>query len=101
MYPFVVRAYSISTYSSPLTHVALPPYSPKASEKSGASGDLPFHMTPSFASGNVFTSSMLDTLVCQSYYNENVINVLRLLVEGGGDFDDEWLSKVRRERLGD
>ena len=55
-------------------------------------------MTPSFASGNVFTSSMLDTLVCQSYYNENVINVLRLLVEGGGDFDDEWLSKVRRER---
>ena len=62
--------------------------------KMGRVQSIPFHVTPSFASGNVFTSSMLDTLVCQSYYNPNLVEVIRLLVEGGGDFDAAWLQKI-------
>jgi len=45
-------------------------------------GDMDFKFTPQFASGALFTSSLLDTLICQAFYNPRIINVLNQLVSG-------------------
>ena len=39
-------------------------------------------MAPPFAAGYVYTSAMLDTIVCQSYYNPNLFSILRSLLGG-------------------
>lgn len=37
---------------------------------------------PSFAAGNLFTTSFLDSIVCQSYYNPLIIKVINELISG-------------------
>ncbi|KAG2183105.1 hypothetical protein INT44_006086 [Umbelopsis vinacea] len=37
-------------------------------------------LRPSFMSGNVYTSSMLDTIICQCYYNTHLRDVLSQLI---------------------
>jgi potassium large conductance calcium-activated channel subfamily M alpha protein 1 len=54
-------------------------------ESTSSSGDYKF--TPQFASGSLFTSSLLDTIVCQSFYNPQIIDVIAKLVSGGDDMD--------------
>ena len=42
-------------------------------------------MAPPFAAGFVYTSAMLDTMVCQSYYNPNLFSILRTLLGGSSE----------------
>ena len=53
------------------------------------------HHSPVFASGNTFTSSMLDTLVCQAYYNPHIITILHRLVAASDDTEEaKWNEKI-------
>jgi hypothetical protein len=47
-----------------------------------ASGEVHYRFTPQFASGALFTSSLLDTIVCQAFYNPLVIKVVNKLISG-------------------
>ena len=48
-----------------------------------------------FAAGSVYTSSMLDTLICQSFYNPQITNVLGQLVAGSDPrVTMEWDSSM-------
>ena len=47
-----------------------------------------FYMSPCFASGTAYTASILDTLVCQTYYNRDLLTIIRVLVCGGGALDE-------------
>ena len=40
------------------------------------------YLSPPFAAGHVYTASMLDTLVCQAFYNPHVITILSHIVGG-------------------
>jgi hypothetical protein len=40
------------------------------------------YLSPPFAAGHVYTASMLDTLICQAYYNPHIITILRQIVAG-------------------
>jgi hypothetical protein len=51
-------------------------------EFSLASGEVHYRFTPQFASGALFTSSLLDTIVCQAYYNPLIIKVVNKLISG-------------------
>jgi len=41
-----------------------------------------FTETPVFAQGQVYLSSIMDSLVCQAYYNPELITVLNILLIG-------------------
>ena len=60
-----------------------------------AGGEDQTYLAPPFAAGHVYTSSMLDTLVCQAYYNPHIITILRLLVAGEDpQASDAWNDKM-------
>lgn len=40
-------------------------------------------MTPLFASGEVYISSIIDTLTCQTYYNPHILTILQQILTGG------------------
>eukprot|EP00743_Colponemidia_sp_Colp-15_P011640 GILK01013041.1.p1 GENE.GILK01013041.1~~GILK01013041.1.p1 ORF type:complete len:1028 (+),score=175.67 GILK01013041.1:105-3086(+) len=42
--------------------------------------NLPFYMWPQFANGHVFFASALDTLLCQTFYNRFLLNILSSFV---------------------
>ena len=44
--------------------------------------NIEYKFTPQFASGALFTSSLLDTLVCQAFYNTKIIKVITELFSG-------------------
>jgi hypothetical protein len=46
-----------------------------------------YKFAPMFASGALFTSSLLDTIVCQSFFNPQVIKVLNQLISGPENID--------------
>ncbi len=47
----------------------------------GLSGaDIDYKFSPQFAAGILFTSSLLDTIVCQSFYNPQIIKVVNKFV---------------------
>ena len=46
---------------------------PELNKMGGGAADYKF--TPQFAAGNLFTSSLLDTIVCQAFYNPQIIKV--------------------------
>lgn len=46
------------------------------------STNIEYKFTPQFASGALFTSSLLDTLVCQAFYNTKIIKVIAELFSG-------------------
>lgn len=48
------------------------------------SADVNYKFTPPFASGVLFTSGMLDTLICQAFYNPRIIQILDQLINGQG-----------------
>jgi hypothetical protein len=45
--------------------------------------------SPLYASGRVFPSSMLDTLLCQTYFNPYIVEVVEKLVHRGLDVDEK------------
>jgi hypothetical protein len=42
--------------------------------------DDDYRFTPQFASGELFTSSLLDTIVCQAFYNPQIVAVVNKLI---------------------
>ena len=44
--------------------------------------DYGYDQTPIFAAGEVYSSSLMDSLVCQAWYNPALITVLKHLVIG-------------------
>ena len=59
-----------------------------------------------FASGAAYTSSMLDTLVCQAFYNPHIVTVLQQLVAGSDPeetarWDKEWEARGNTEKITD
>lgn len=46
------------------------------------SSDIDYKFTPNFACGMLFASSMLDAVVCQAFYNPQIISVLKKLISG-------------------
>ncbi|KAJ2412607.1 hypothetical protein GGI10_003585 [Coemansia sp. RSA 2530] len=42
-------------------------------------------LRPSFMSGRVYAPVMLDTLICQAYYNEHVLEIMQRLIFSHGD----------------
>ena len=47
-----------------------------------------YDQTPTFASGQVYLSSLMDSLICQAYYNPALITVLNKLIIGDTRKDD-------------
>lgn len=41
-----------------------------------------YDQTPTFASGEVYLSALMDSLICQAYYNPALITVLNKLIVG-------------------
>ena len=67
--------------------------------------DTDFKFTSQFASGLLFTSSMLDSIVCQAFYNPQIIRVLNKLISGTDHITDvpksnPLLSNSRRPVVG-
>ena len=56
-----------------------------------------YRMSPQFASGSLFTSSMLDTLICQQFYNPELTSIVAQLISG---MDREKESLYWRAILG-
>lgn len=54
------------------------------------SGDIDYKFTPEFASGALFSTSLLDTLVCQAFYNTKIIEVVNKLI---GSVDNRYLER--------
>eukprot|EP00948_MAST-09A_sp_MAST-9A-sp1_P003109 g3109.t1 len=55
-----------------------------------------FYLDPSFAAGQVFSSSIMDTLLCQSFYNPPVIEVVHQLMAGEDPvFAKQWNSQFQ------
>lgn len=53
---------------------------------------------PAFASGNIFTASMLDTAACQAFYNPNLLNIVRKLIAGDNQVEAErWQHAARKD----
>jgi hypothetical protein len=42
--------------------------------------DYKYDQTPVFASGEVYLSSLMDSLICQAYYNQALITVLKSMM---------------------
>ena len=40
-----------------------------------------YWLSPSFAVGEIFIGSMLDTLICQAFYNPFITNILKQLIK--------------------
>lgn len=45
--------------------------------------DIGYIASEPFASGEIYISTMLDTLICQAYYNPFIINILDQMIMGG------------------
>ena len=59
-----------------------------------------FYMSPCFASGTAYTASLLDTLVCQTYYNRDLLTIIRVLVCGGGALDEITTADQKKRKQG-
>jgi hypothetical protein len=59
------------------------------------SSDVDYKFTPQFSSGTLFATSMLDTLVCQSFYNTKIIDILNKFV--GGQFSVNPTDRTREQ----
>ncbi|KAL4469404.1 hypothetical protein ABPG74_004657 [Tetrahymena malaccensis] len=52
-----------------------------------------------FASGEIYISTMLDTLICQAYYNPFIINILDQLIMGGATHNPKFKKIYNNLRL--
>jgi hypothetical protein len=46
------------------------------------SSDIDYKFTPQFASGALFATSLLDTFVCQAFYNTKIVDIIQRMVTG-------------------
>lgn len=45
--------------------------------------EFKYELTPLFAAGEVYISSIIDTLTSQAYYNPHIVTILRQILTGG------------------
>ncbi|CAN0430323.1 unnamed protein product, partial [Ectocarpus fasciculatus] len=55
----------------------------------GIISEADYKFTPQFASGRLFTSSLLDTVLCQAFYNPQIVKVVNKLITGTDHKRDE------------
>lgn len=53
------------------------------------SNDIDYKFTPQFASGALFTTSLLDTLACQAFYNTKIVEVINKFVGFGVEYKEK------------
>lgn len=51
-----------------------------------------FRSTPQFAAGELFVSSLLDTVVCQAFYNPHIVNIINRLVISKDPYEDAAMT---------
>jgi hypothetical protein len=54
-----------------------------------------YDQTPVFASGEVYLSSLMDSLICQAYYNSALINVLKQLLIGDSKKSSQGSKRIK------
>uniref|UniRef100_A0A4W3GG77 Calcium-activated potassium channel subunit alpha-1-like n=1 Tax=Callorhinchus milii TaxID=7868 RepID=A0A4W3GG77_CALMI len=63
-------------------------------QESWDEADIDLYLTRPYASGCVFAANILNSLMCATYFNENILTLIRTLVTGGATHELE-------EQLGD
>ena len=60
-----------------------------------------FWLSEAFASGELYISSMLDTLVCQTFYNPYILNIIQqfLLGDAAFKFPNETTFKLKEKKI--
>ena len=60
-----------------------------------------YWLSPSFAVGEIFIGSMLDTLICQAFYNPFITNILKQLIIGsaGANFSVNFQNKFNDKKI--
>ena len=58
-----------------------------------------YEYTPLYASGEIFTPSIIDCLTCQSYFNPHIVTIIEMLL-GGQRFNAESKTKKLEEFYG-
>ena len=60
-----------------------------------------YWLSPSFAVGEIFIGSMLDTLICQAFYNPFITNILKQLIIGsaGANFGVNFQNKMNEKKI--
>jgi len=60
-----------------------------------------YRLSDQFAVGEIYTSSMLDTLMCQSFYNPYILNVLQQFILGSAasNYSPEVLKKLSDRKI--
>ena len=57
-------------------------------------GAISYAKTSVFSSGEVYVSSLIDTLTCQAYYNKHIITIIGQLINGGRNSLNHNLSYI-------
>ena len=60
-----------------------------------------YWLSPSFAVGEIFIGSMLDTLVCQAFYNPFITNIIKQLIMGssGSNYSINFQNKLNEKKI--
>ena len=60
-----------------------------------------FWLNQAFTSGELYINSMLDTLICQAFYNPFIVNIIGQLIlgESAFKFSEETTNILNREKL--
>ena len=60
-----------------------------------------YRLSDQFAVGEIYTSSMLDTLMCQSFYNPYILSILQQFILGsaGSNYSQEMLKKLSDHKI--
>ena len=63
--------------------------------------DQGYWLSPSFAVGEIFIGSMLDTLICQVFYNPFITNIIKQLIMGsaGSNFSTNFQNKLNEKKI--
>ena len=60
-----------------------------------------YWLSPSFAVGEVFIGPMLDTLICQAFYNPFITSIIKQLIMGsaGSNFSSNFQNKIIEKKI--
>lgn len=57
--------------------------------------DFEYDQSPVFAAGEVYLSSIMDCLICQAYYNHELITVLKQLLIGESKKNNSAQKRIK------
>ena len=55
-----------------------------------------YKLSTLYAAGEVYISSIIDTLTCQSYYNVYIVEILQQILKGVSEEEDEELRDIMK-----